>query len=481
MSEIHIPLAVKVGAAVGVGSFAVGMLAGECSANLENNRENSQNTLFLDQPPPITSSEFFIPPITCDPAKTVEAPADGLPNPDINPTLSLYLEANSNYESFNSRVVGSDGQLFLEGNPAGASELKRKALDHVANGLCLAQNTQELVGKFAVQGNLVIYKEETLQLDSSVDFQVLAGILKEEIQAANGSDRDSAEENIEHMLKLKHLPTAIFIEEGAFPILNSEHLVKLSQMQQLLLSEGLPKVDVVQFKGFRKGDPGGGWYMKAENGEPSTIVVTNHSTPSHTVPHEYGHHVAQSLDDKNTQLGLVGFTNGYVRLRERLGLSNAFDTTHEVEGRYTINPQEEYAEAFVKFINVVNPTTSGLEDEQIEKFEFEFFEKVFNGKSFVEFKPVTRIDPGAVTLGEIYRVSPRKGTTVMLFNPEFPGFQARTHIDKEIDLKIINGPHLFKDLEGNSVSGWEVAYFDTYKNVYVSHGWISGDSFVKLR
>ncbi len=294
MSEI--PLAVKVGAATGIGGLLVGTLIGENRANTQDVGElQATSSISLENPPYHQPPEFIFPPIICNPLEIVSQQQDSIANPDINPTLSLYLEANSNYENLNSRIMGSDGQVFLEGNPQGSLELKRKSIDHVVNGICLAQNTEGLKDKFSYNGTTARYDGKEFNLNAPIEFHIFAAILKEEISsAARLNSSDNAERNIKDLLKIPDLPGDVLIEPDAFPLISPEHLILYSRMQQLMISEGLPPVGIVYFKGFRKGDIGGAWYQGSTPDSKSTITVTNHSTPSDTIPHEFGHHVDQS-------------------------------------------------------------------------------------------------------------------------------------------------------------------------------------------
>ena len=480
----EIPSSVKLGAAVlGIAgtAFASGIAVGECNAN--NEYASQAHTFLVEAPTP--GPNPYLPPIECEVTTLQEDLESRDSNPDRREVVTDYLSAQYFYESINSSVVGSDGQIFLNGNPQGAMEIKRKARDHVANGLCLIENIPSTAEKFSVNGDAVIYNKNTYDLNNTIDFNIVAGLVKLELAFAE-NNYYGYQKNIESLLSLREIPFTMSVESDAFPIIATEHLVKLSEMQHLINRIGLPPVDSIVFKGFRDGDYGGGWYSYDAATNTSAITVTNFSTPSSTMAHEFGHHVAQMNDRNGSNLGLNAFAKLYKNLRTQEQLTNSFSTLHQEEGSFVINPSEEYAEVFKEYVTGVLEVDSGLSSNpNLSKEEFKFFKKVLRGLEFSEGMEIERVNKSNISKGNIYSLLNIDHTSVLKFyQPELatnkPSYYGlNTSIISEFI--VLAGPKTIRNADGVDVAMWQIGHTNTTDGKLDPMGWVEPEVLVNVK
>ncbi len=466
------PFRTKVGSAIGAASiFVSGLAAGHYIELGDTPTQNAVDTIYRQ------ASD--IPPIECLPVNVGNRSSENETNPDELDPVANYLAANSFYESINSSVVGSDGQILLNGVPTIIQEIKVKARSHVENGLCLVEGIPQLSGKFTQNGNTVTYMESRFDMNLPVDFNIVAVILKKELENLTYEDSSGErQKDIEDILSLRELPFTISVEEDAFPLIDSTQLIHLSRMQQLMRSLGLPLIKEVHFKGYRNGDPGGAWYNR--EGGLNQLTITNHSGSEGTITHEFGHHFEAVNSSRNTDFSLEAFASEYQRIRAKLGLRNDFDTPHETQDGLTINPIEEYAEAFKRAIGIdrggINGSTTILD------FEQDFFVNALGGRLFYNGLEAKRVSFDKIALGETYRIIYSQSNKMTLAASSDSGEESSLEVgfSPEVELKVLGGPRQVKVPDGRTVNMWLVGEVNSINDEVGSPLWVEGSDFVKL-
>lgn len=480
----EIPLGVKLGAAaLGIGgvAFGVGYSAGEHNA-YEQYADQAHTLLVPSATPEPTP---FLPPIECKTSDLQNELLSNASNPDITPVLSSYSSAQYFYESIGSNIVGSDGQIFLNGNPEGIAEVKKKAMDHVANGLCLVEGIPSIADKFTTNGNTVTYLENIYDLTNTADFNIVAGLIKLELIRSKDNEDAKSQKDIDALLSLRDVPFTLGIESEAFPIIATEHLVSLSNMQHFMERIGLPPVDHIEFKGFRPGDPGGAWYERDDLTQESKITITNHSTPEATMKHEFGHHVARINDERDNHKGVELFGEIYKSTRRHLGLTNSYSTVHQTDGSFTINPVEEYAEAFRKYIDgTLTGSYSSITDKALAEMELSFFRFVLSGLEFSNGYEFTRVNESEIREGNYYSlITPEHSQSVRLYETGFETDKPYVEFYASLPAKyiVIGEPKKIETSPGHEVTMWQIGHTQTEDGKPYPMGWIEPSALVTTK
>ena len=386
-------------AAVTLTSFGAGIAVSQFSEN-----SNHLSEIETSLSPGVADKGYtLLPQIECDIFQLQQNRTDKTSNPDVKQILPLYFAAQQFYQTIEGRTVGSDGQTFGAGDPKGATEVAAKAKDHVLNGLCLAKNIPELQGKFVKNGDIVVFDGQSFNLKIPLEFHSLSDIVYLEIASTTNRRSDPITDmDIDDLKKVPFLP--IEIEDNSFAIIPPDFLIQIVRMEKLLNFLELPEVGHIAFKKFQTSDPGGGWYQHDASTNKSYITITNYADTYSTVLHEYGHHIAKSLDLAGKDGGMHLFGPKYTAIREALELRTKFITPHEEDGRYVINPNEEYAQAFMRSVSGQKFEFLGSQkDLTIYSFEENFFSPVLKGNDYFHGVKLKRNDGTAKILaGETY-------------------------------------------------------------------------------
>lgn len=478
----YIQIALATAAISGSAGFVLGKINSEVPKTSGSSASFSPGTDLAVPTSTITPGmygpELPRPQIICDPIQIQEDLRNDNLNPDSIHILGNYNVANYFYENIFSQRVSSDGQVFSTGNPEGTDEIEEKVKEHVYNGFCIASNIDAYAGRIEANENSAIIDGVKFELNNTLEFHAAAAILANLISQVENVDsyyKELLDYEIEDLKKLKTLDLEIKIEDGSFALIPKNYLVQLSRIEQIMQSIGLPGVDTITFKKYELQDHGAGWYWKNLNTNTREIMITNNSD-TNTIPHEYGHYVSEFLNGlEGYGGGMDDFTAPYEELKSLNGFPTSYDTPHQTHNGYVMNPTEEYAEAFRRYVTGYSNSYDQIQIPNMIDFENSFFNEVFGGKIFndlgIEMKKIE--SDHEIMVGERFWIqgpSSYTGPTYYV-NLEYPDLTGEFH--NGIPGVIIGGP-IFHPETGEEL--WQ--FGDPIDGN--SYGYFPKSSFAKL-
>lgn len=218
--------------------------------------------------------------------------------------VNSWLEIKSNYDVIIWRPLNF-GEENISSFPF-TEEIVKMSRQHLIDGLALAQLILPLgeTPRIETKERKVNFKNRVFEIDNSLHFQVLAGVLEQEFkdylsqrgkQTIWAYEQQEKEKTLSDLFWLLEEGLPISIDSEAFPFLTTKNLILISRLFQALQKANLPFPREISYsKPKPHSNLAGGYFDHAQPPEfRFTIFITNRAGFGAPV-HEIGHFLSDA-------------------------------------------------------------------------------------------------------------------------------------------------------------------------------------------